>query len=353
MRSPSPTESWAKLAARARLHPARRPECHRHAELRRDGHREIERTPGPHAARRLSVSVLIALALGWTRGVASCCRDSGHARADACSFYLYGYTLNRVTLFALIFSIGILVDDAIVVVENIVRHFAAARRSAGRFVAIAVRRRGRSRKPDDPGDVRRDRRDSADGICPRADGPLHAADPGRRVGRDAVFADVAFVVSPWASVRLLKGGHGAGEMPAKAGTTRGYRRVMGSGSSALPFVALWLSHRCCPVLLVGALSLVALRLVRVKMLPFDNKSEFQVIVDMPEGSTLEQTARVSAELARAVLKDPSVVNVQSYVGLIAVQLQRSCSSLLPASRSPRRRPAGQSPAERRAQRAEP
>src|SRR5688500_11134257 len=69
------------------------------------------------------------------------------------------------------------------------------------------------------------------------------------------------------------------------------------------------------ILLLASMALVPLKLVTVKMLPFDNKSEFQVIVDMPEGTALEQTARVAAELAREVLQDATVVNVQSYVGL--------------------------------------
>ncbi len=104
-------------------------------------------------------------------------------------FYLYGYTLNRITLFALIFSIGILVDDAIVVVENIVRHCAHARRPAR-----GARRRWRIAAVDEVGNptilatLDRHRRDPADGVRRRPDGPVHAADPGRRVGGDALLA---------------------------------------------------------------------------------------------------------------------------------------------------------------------
>ena len=68
------------------------------------------------------------------------------------------------------------------------------------------------------------------------------------------------------------------------------------------------------VLLLAAMALVPLKAVTVKMLPFDNKSEFQVMVAMPEGTALESTARVTAQLATAVLEDPSVVDVQQYVG---------------------------------------
>jgi multidrug efflux pump subunit AcrB len=122
----------------------------------------------------------------------------------------------------------------------------------------------------------------------------------------------AFVVTPWAAARLLRAEHAHGQ-PAEGAATRIYRRAMagliGSGRMRLAFLGVVL------VLLVASTALVPLALVTVKMLPFDNKSEFQVIVDMPEGTALEQTARVSAELAREVLADPAVVDVQSYAGL--------------------------------------
>ena len=104
-------------------------------------------------------------------------------------FYLYGYTLNRITLFALIFSIGILVDDAIVVVENIVRHVRLATGEPG-----GAQRADRVEAVDEVGNptilatLDRDRRHPADGVRRRPDGPLHAADPGRRVGGDALLA---------------------------------------------------------------------------------------------------------------------------------------------------------------------
>ena len=82
------------------------------------------------------------------------------------------------------------------------------------------------------------------------------------------------------------------------------------------------------------MSLVYIGFVKVKMLPFDNKSEFQVIVDMPEGTTLEETARVAEALAEEVLKQPEVVNVQTYAGTAPVQLQRPGAALLPARAAP-------------------
>jgi multidrug efflux pump subunit AcrB len=122
----------------------------------------------------------------------------------------------------------------------------------------------------------------------------------------------AFMVTPWAAARLLGSERVHGHAPEGA-ATRLYRRAMAAlirtGRMRLAFLA------GVSFLLLASVALVPLRLVTVKMLPFDNKSEFQVLVDMPEGTPLERTARVTSELAHEVLKDVSVVNVQSYVGL--------------------------------------
>jgi len=123
---------------------------------------------------------------------------------------------------------------------------------------------------------------------------------------------VAFIVTPWASLRLLRR-HAKHDSDVREGwTTRAYRRVMGKlihdpkwRFSFLSLVAL---------LLVGSFALVLLKFVRVKMLPFDNKSEFQVIVDMPEGTTLEHTAAVTRELSEYVRTVPEVTDYQIYVG---------------------------------------
>jgi multidrug efflux pump subunit AcrB len=124
---------------------------------------------------------------------------------------------------------------------------------------------------------------------------------------------VAFLVTPWAAVRLLKPGGKHHEHSEEDRMTKLYRRFMGALLHHGPYRYAFLGG--VAFLLVGSMSLVYVGFVKVKMLPFDNKSEFQVIVDMPEGTPLEHTARVASELAHEVLKDASVVNVQSYVGL--------------------------------------
>ena len=125
---------------------------------------------------------------------------------------------------------------------------------------------------------------------------------------------VAFIVTPWAAVRILKPRQPARTANGKTWLTRLYRRVMGASCITRRRCAgaSWLAWLC---LLLGSVSLVYIEFVKVKMLPFDNKSEFQVIVDMPDGTTLEETARVTpARWPSATLEQPEVVNVQTYVG---------------------------------------
>jgi multidrug efflux pump subunit AcrB len=123
---------------------------------------------------------------------------------------------------------------------------------------------------------------------------------------------VAFMVTPWAAVRILKRPRAESHGEREDVLTRGYRRVMGA---ILHKPALrWGFLGGVVFLLLGSVSLFYFQFVKVKMLPFDNKSEFQVIVDMPNGTTLEETARATGALARATLEQPEVVNLQSYVG---------------------------------------
>ncbi len=228
-------------------------------------------------------------------------------------FLLYGYTLNRITLFALIFSIGILVDDAIVVVENIVRHARLAG-GASALEAVTVRAVDEVGNPTILATLA-----VVAAILPMAFvgglmGPYMRPIP---VGASAamIFSlAVAFVVTPWAAVRLLKPGrlHASSHQHSEDRLTRFYRRVM------VPLIRSprprWIFLGGIVGLLAGAALLVPIGAVTVKMLPFDNKSELQVIVRMPDDTTLESTARAAAALADIVLKDPDVVGAESYAG---------------------------------------
>jgi multidrug efflux pump subunit AcrB len=262
----------------------------------------------------ISVSVLIALALGRREAAVVLIAIPVTLALTLFAFYVYGYTLNRITLFALIFSIGILVDDAIVVVENIVRHARMRRSELSGLAAVAVRAVDEVGNPTILATLT-----VVAAILPMAFvgglmGPYMRPIP---IGASAAMLfsmAAAFIVTPWAAVRLLSGG-GAHGHEEEGAATRFYRRAMGQLIANVRLRFFFLSG--VAVLLLAAVALVPLKLVTVKMLPFDNKSEFQVVVDLPEGTALERTARVTDALALAVLQDPGVTDVQSYVGLAA------------------------------------
>src|SRR5208283_5408519 len=263
----------------------------------------------------LSVTLLIALALGWRSSMVVLAAVPVTLALTLFIYFIYGYTLNRVTLFALIFSIGILVDDAIVVVENITRHFHLPENKGRPLADVAVEAVDEVGNPTTLATWT-----VIAAILPMAFvgglmGPYMRPIP---IGASLAMVFslfIAFVISPWAALRMLaksKAGHGDGEEGQEGWTTRLYRRLM---------MPLLIDTRKRTMFLVGVVLLLLLvftlpllKIVRVKMLPFDNKSEFQVIIDMPEGTTLEQTTRVAREVARRVAEEPEVVNYQVYAG---------------------------------------
>jgi multidrug efflux pump subunit AcrB len=262
----------------------------------------------------LSVSALIWLALGRREAAVVLIAIPVTLALTLFMFYLYGYTLNRITLFALIFSVGILVDDAIVVVENIVRHARMKGGERGGLTAIAIRAVDEVGNPTILATLA-----VVAAILPMAfvrglTGPYMRPIP---VGASAAMAFslvVAFVVTPWAAVRLLKPSahhdHGNEDL-----LTRLYRRVMGPLITSGTRRAIFLTG--VAGLLLAAVAFVPLELVKVKMMPFDNKNDFQVMIDMPDGTALETTARVASAMASSTLDDEAVVNVQQYVGTSA------------------------------------
>ena len=263
----------------------------------------------------LSVSALIWFALGRRESAVVLVAIPVTLALTLFVFYLYGYTLNRITLFALIFSIGILVDDAIVVVENVVRHARmGSYTDRHAYAAMAVRAVDEVGNPTILATLT-----VVAAILPMAFvgglmGPYMRPIP---IGASAAMLFslvVAFIVTPWAAVRLLRRRAGHHD-ESEDRLTAMYRRVMGRLIRE-PRVR-WAFLGVVAFLLLGAVALVPLKLVTVKMLPFDNKSEFQVIVNMPEGTALERTAQVTSALAAVALEDPDVVDVQTYVGTAA------------------------------------
>jgi multidrug efflux pump subunit AcrB len=260
----------------------------------------------------VSVGILIWLALGKRESGIVMLAIPATLALTMSVFHLYGYTLNRITLFALIFSIGILVDDAIVVVENITRHWKLPENKGLSPAEIAVKAVDEVGNPTILATMT-----VIAAILPMAFvgglmGPYMRPIP---VGASAAMIFsliVAFVVTPWATIRLMKASDVQAHEGDEGAATRFYRKVMGAllrvGKLRNAFLA------GVVVLLLGAMALVAIKFVRVKMLPFDNKSEFQLVVDMPEGTTLEQTDRVTQELADVIREEPEVRDYQTYVG---------------------------------------
>ncbi len=265
----------------------------------------------------VGVIVLVWLTLGWREAVVVAVAVPVTLALTLMIYRLYGYTLNRITLFALVFAIGILVDDAIVVVENIARHIGIGRRQTDEAAVVAVDEVG------NPTILATFTVIAA--ILPMAFvsglmGPYMRPIPvGASVAMLFSLA-VAFIVTPFLAVRLLRGHTQKGPVadtddePLPTGRIADwYRRTI---ERLLDRTRLRMATYAGMVaLLVIAVVLVPTRLVTVKMLPFDNKSEFQIIVDMPEGTTLERTAEVAQALALTVSADEAVSDVQTYAGV--------------------------------------
>jgi multidrug efflux pump subunit AcrB len=270
------------------------------------------------------VALLILLFLGWRESLVVLLAIPVTLGLTLLVFYLYGYTLNRITLFALIFSIGILVDDAIVVVENIVRHQRLPSSRGRPLTDIAVEAVTEVGNPTVLATWA-----VIAAVLPMAFvgglmGPYMRPIP---IGASAAMLFslvVAFTVTPWAAVRILRR-HAEQLSPAHEAdlhdtapddwSTRLYHRVMD------PMIARsrwrWVFLGGVAALLLGTMALVPLGVVQVKMLPFDNKSEFQVVLDTPEGTTLEETAHIAREVAAELRREPEVRDYQIYAGTAA------------------------------------
>lgn len=242
--------------------------------------------------------------------------------------WVWGFTLNRISLFALIFSIGILVDDAIVVVENIHRHMSLEENRNStllEFIPKAVDEVG------SPTILATFTVIAA--LMPMAFvsglmGPYMSPIPINASTGMLISLIIAFVVTPWLAVKLLKHSHTrhadhqtAPQENEQGLNTRAYRffhRIMS------PFIIAPKAKRNRRLLMAGTITLILMavllpvfKIVVLKMLPFDNKSELQIIVDMPEGTPLEQTLRVLDELSDYVISVDEVSDVEIYSGTAA------------------------------------
>jgi multidrug efflux pump subunit AcrB len=260
----------------------------------------------------ISVTILIWLVLGFREAGVVAVAIPVTLALTLVVFLLYGYTLNRITLFALIFSIGILVDDAIVVIENIVRHKRLPENRERSFTEVAVEAVDEVGNPTILATFT-----VIAAILPMAMvrglmGPYMRPIP---IGASAAMIFsllVAFVITPWAALRLLGRAHKKHGGEEEDRTTRLYRKFMGFLLSRKKYQ--WLFLGLVTFLLLAAMSMVYFKFVVVKMLPFDNKSEFQIIVDMPEGTSLEQTAAATRALAANLNQVPEITDFETYIG---------------------------------------
>lgn len=269
-----------------------------------------------------AVVLLMAFALGRREAVVVAVAVPTTLALTLAASWLFGYTLNRVTLFALIFAIGILVDDAIVVVENIHRHY---------LLGHGHPRLATIRATDEVGNPTILATFAVvAALLPLAFvsglmGPYMRPIPINASAAMVFSLVVAFVVSPWLTWKLFHRkaeawakdaaegrGEDHGEVLPNGVFARLYVRtlewLLASGMRRLAFLAV------VAVLLLGSMGLVVNGAVAVKMLPFDDKSEVQVILDTPEGWSLEATAGLARSLAQAARELPEVTDVQVYAG---------------------------------------
>jgi multidrug efflux pump subunit AcrB len=267
------------------------------------------------------VVLLVFFALGKREAVIVGVAVTLTLAATLFASWAWGFTLNRVSLFALIFSIGILVDDAIVVVENIHRWQGLhPDKTLLEIIPDAVDEVG--------GPTILATLTVIAALLPMAFvtglmGPYMSPIPINSSMGMAISLAVAFIVTPWLAARLMKshggahGGDAATPAPSKLDATldRTFRKLLTpfldplNGGKARVKLAI-----AVVLLILGSVSLAYFQLVVLKMLPFDNKSEFQVIVDMPVGTPLEETARVLHEIGSELAGEPDVVNYQAYAG---------------------------------------
>jgi multidrug efflux pump subunit AcrB len=268
-----------------------------------------------------SVVLLVLFTLGWREAIVVGSAVVLTLAVTLFASHVMGFTLNRVSLFALIFSIGILVDDAIVVVENIHRHMAMGGKSLREAIPPAVDEVG--------GPTILATFTVIAALMPMAFvtglmGPYMRPIPINASAGMLLSLLIALTVTPWLSLKLLaRHGHStesdhAHEEQRQGWLHRVFERVMTpflAGAGASRKRGLLFASMAGLVLL--AASLAVFELVVLKMLPFDNKSEVQVVVDMPEGSTLEQTNAFLGELAAEVDGIPEVLDYQGYAGTAA------------------------------------
>lgn len=293
-----------------------------------DVHVEVTRNYGETASHKvgelllhlgvaiIAVTLLVMFAMGWRGGLVVFFSVPLTFALTLFSYYLLGYTLNRITLFALVFVVGIVVDDSIIIAENMHRHFKMKRLPFKQAAIYAINEVG------NPTILATFTVIAA--ILPMAFvsgmmGPYMSPMPIGASIAMILSLFVALTVTPYLGYHLLQEKdeqkHKAEQGLETSWIYKIYNKIerpfLENSKKRLIMFGITI------VLLLGSVLMFFTKSVAVKMLPFDNKNEFQVVIDMPEGTTLERTAAVTKEIAQYLSQRPEVVSYQNYVGTSA------------------------------------
>ena len=264
----------------------------------------------------IAVTIVVAMAMGWRGGLVVFLSVPVTFALTLMVYYLFGYTLNRITLFALVFVTGIVVDDSIIIAENMHRHFKMKKLPFLKAALASIDEVG------NPTILATFTVISA--VLPMAFvsglmGPYMSPMPIGAAFAMLFSLIVALMITPWLAYRLLKHEDTqAHEKEFRVEDTRIYQFYKWVMNPLLnQRWKRWTFIGVITLFLMATMSMLLFRMVEVKMLPFDNKNEFQVIIDMPEGTTLERTNVVTQEITAYLKEQPEVVNYQTYVGTAA------------------------------------
>ena len=261
----------------------------------------------------IAVTFVVALSMGWRGGLVVFLSVPITFALTLFLYYMFGYTLNRITLFALVFVTGIVVDDSIIIAENMHRHFKMKKLPFRQAAIASISEVG------NPTILATFTVIAA--VLPMAFvsglmGPYMSPMPIGAALAMIFSLIVALIITPWLAYRLLpNGSHGDDEEEYKLENTLIYKLYYKTVKPLLDNVRTrWTFIIGVTVLLLASTLLFAFRLVEVKMLPFDNKNEVQLIIDMPEGTTLERTYAVAKETALTLQEIPELKDYQIYTG---------------------------------------
>ncbi len=264
----------------------------------------------------VAVTVLVMLAMGWRGGLVVFLSVPLTFALTLFSYYMLGYTLNRITLFALVFVVGIVVDDSIIIAENMHRHFKMRKLPFKDAAIYAINEVG------NPTILATFTVIAA--ILPMAFvsgmmGPYMSPMPIGASIAMLLSLFVALTITPYLGYHLLNEKEKQHEKEEQGHQTSWIYKIYNKFEKPLldNSKKRWLVLGLTVVLLIGSVGMFFTKSVAVKMLPFDNKNEFQVVIDMPEGTTLERTSAVAKEISQYLTSVPEVVNYQNYIGTSA------------------------------------